>query len=103
MSVSIQRRELQLIRPDSDTAVVRIGDETPNDKNDRGRGFILFRSYTNTHIGVIAIRKAAAWYNSYLKDNLPNQKTLPIVLLLTDDAENRRRAEKEGVPCASGR
>lgn len=30
------------------------------------------------------------------------RKELPSVVLLTDDAENRRRAEQEGVPCFSG-
>ena len=29
-------------------------------------------------------------------------KGFPSVVLLTDDAENRHRAEKEGVPCLSG-
>lgn len=29
-------------------------------------------------------------------------KGFPSVVILTDDAENRRRAEKEGVPCLSG-
>ncbi|KAF8306782.1 RNB-domain-containing protein [Clavulina sp. PMI_390] len=70
----------------SNTAVVREGEESPNDKNDR------------------AIRKAAAWYNSHIKETRGKGKqseSLPIVLLLTDDAENRRRAEKEKIPCVS--
>jgi exosome complex exonuclease DIS3/RRP44 len=51
-----------------------------------------------------AIRKAALWYNAYIKGHMRTQKGkgLPSVVLLTDDAENRRRAEKEGVPYLSG-
>ena len=52
----------------------------------------------------IAIRKAASWYAQHaasmkvgLRGNVP-----PSVVLLTDDVENRKRAEAEGVPTSSG-
>lgn len=53
-----------------------------------------------------AIRKAASWYNAYIKEHVVIPKKgggLPVVVLLTDDAENRRRAQKEKVPCTSGK
>ena len=54
-----------------DTYVQQEAGESPNDRNDR------------------AIRVAAAWYTA----RLPGQK----VILLTDDADNRRKAKEMGV------
>ncbi|KAL5510957.1 hypothetical protein ACEPAG_3676 [Sanghuangporus baumii] len=74
----------------SETAVIREDGELPNDRNDRN------------------IRKGAAWYNRHITqrrtaNRLQKTTSLPVVVLLTDDAENRRRAESEGVRCLSVR
>lgn len=74
----------------SETAVVREEDESPNDRNDRG------------------IRKATSWYNLHISLSRPPirgqaKPTLPDVVLLTDDAANRQKAEKEGIRCMSVR
>lgn len=53
---------------------------------------------------VIAIRKAASWYAQHvasMKVGLRG-KIPPSIVLLTDDVENRKRAEAEGVPTTSG-
>ena len=52
----------------------------------------------------IAIRKAASWYDqraASMKVGLRG-KVPPSVVLLTDDVENRKRAEAEGVPTSPG-
>ncbi|KIJ59605.1 hypothetical protein HYDPIDRAFT_118378 [Hydnomerulius pinastri MD-312] len=72
----------------SETAIVREENETPNDRNDRG------------------IRKGAEWYNAHLTLAHPpirGQKPLPPpqVILLTDDAANRQKAEAENIPTVS--
>ncbi|KAI5120011.1 hypothetical protein M0805_008472 [Coniferiporia weirii] len=74
----------------SETAVVREEGESPNDRNDR------------------SIRKGAAWYNTHISQTRPPTRArrnpaIPVVVLMTDDAENRRRAEAEGVKCVSVR
>ncbi|KAJ2933461.1 hypothetical protein H1R20_g3629, partial [Candolleomyces eurysporus] len=74
----------------SETAVVRDENETPNDRNDRG------------------IRKATAWYKDHLQLNNPPvrgkaQRKLPTFVLLTEDAANRQKAEKEGLVSLSVR
>ncbi|KDN36458.1 hypothetical protein RSAG8_10850, partial [Rhizoctonia solani AG-8 WAC10335] len=65
------------------TAVVRQLEESPNDRNDRG------------------IRLSAAWYAKHYITAWGNRSSAEIVLL-TDDAENRRRAAKEGIKTLSG-
>ena len=85
-----------------DTAVFRIGDESPNDLNDRGK--VEFSIQRVADQPAIAIRKAAAWYAQHIasmKVGLRG-KMPPSVVLLTDDVENRKRAEAEGVPTTSG-
>ncbi|KAI0076851.1 RNB-domain-containing protein [Panus rudis PR-1116 ss-1] len=72
----------------SETAVIREEDESPNDRNDRG------------------IRKAAAWYNTHLSLSRPPVRgkpnaPLPVAVLLTDDVANCQKAEQEGIPCIS--
>ncbi|KAI0287919.1 RNB-domain-containing protein [Russula brevipes] len=74
----------------SETAVVREVGETPNDRNDR------------------AIRVGTAWYNTHISLTRPPirgqpQPALPTVVLLTDDVDNRLKAEKDGIPCSSVR
>ncbi|KAF8637547.1 hypothetical protein AX17_002754 [Amanita inopinata Kibby_2008] len=73
----------------SETAVVREEGETPNDRNDRG------------------IRIATSWYTSHLlsrkRMHPASQIRLPTVVLLTEDAANRRKAEAQGIISASVR
>ncbi|KAI0683293.1 RNB-domain-containing protein [Cytidiella melzeri] len=73
----------------SGTAVVRDEEESPNDRNDR------------------AIRKATSWYNTHISLSRPSvrgqTKPIPTVVLLTDDAANRQKAESEGLQCMSVR
>ncbi|KAF8656486.1 hypothetical protein AX16_002505 [Volvariella volvacea WC 439] len=74
----------------SETAIVREEGETPNDRNDRG------------------IRKATEWYNSHIQVTRPTIRgqpapTLPTVVLMTEDAANRRKAEQSGLSCISVR
>ncbi|KAF8075975.1 hypothetical protein FPV67DRAFT_1469928 [Lyophyllum atratum] len=74
----------------SETAIVREEGETPNDRNDRG------------------IRKATAWYNDHIRVTRPPirgqaPQKLPTVVLLTEDAENRQKAEKAGISSISVR
>ncbi|KAI0262886.1 hypothetical protein BC834DRAFT_889464 [Gloeopeniophorella convolvens] len=74
----------------SETAVVREVGESPNDRNDR------------------AIRVGAAWYNSHISLTRPpvrgqSAPVLPTVVLLTDDAGNRRKALEDRMACISVR
>ncbi|EPQ56056.1 RNB-domain-containing protein [Gloeophyllum trabeum ATCC 11539] len=72
----------------SETAIVREEGETPNDRNDRG------------------IRKATTWYQSHIPlahGRSASSSAMPKVVLLTDDAANRRKAEAEGLAVSSVR
>ena len=55
----------------------------------------------------LGIRKATAWYSSHISAIDPKirgrPKPKPVVLLLTDDVQNRIRGEKEGIECSSGK
>ncbi|KAG7440552.1 RNB-domain-containing protein [Guyanagaster necrorhizus] len=64
-----------------ETAIVRGEGETPNDRNDRG------------------IRKATAWYSTHISST--HRQNRPAVILLTEDAANRRKAEAEGITTIS--
>lgn len=55
----------------------------------------------------IGIRKAAAWYSSHLNLSQPpvrGQKPpkIPTIVLMTEDAANRQKAEKSGITSMSG-
>jgi exosome complex exonuclease DIS3/RRP44 len=63
----------------SDTFIEREANESPNDRNDR------------------AIRVTAKWYQDHLKD-IPSIR----VLLLTNDRDNKRKAELMGVKTMTG-
>ncbi|KAJ7922940.1 hypothetical protein B0H13DRAFT_1980929 [Mycena leptocephala] len=65
----------------SETAIIREDNESPNDRNDRG------------------IRKATEWYNTIL-DSLPKPR-IPAVVLMTEDAANRKKAEESGIAATS--
>jgi hypothetical protein len=80
---------LNLLWEDRETAIVREEGETPNDRNDRG------------------IRVATAWYNTHITLTHPpirgqTQKPLPTVILLTEDAANRQKADQAGITSISG-
>jgi len=65
-----------------------------------GCGSLSSVSLTNLRL---AIRKAASWYSQHvasMKVGLRG-KVPPSIVLLTDDVENRKRAEAEGVPTSS--
>ncbi|XP_045765418.1 exosome complex exonuclease RRP44 isoform X2 [Maniola jurtina] len=65
-----------------DTYVERNPGEKQNDRNDR------------------AIRKAAGWYSSHLSiNNVAGQ--FPQIVLMTDDENNRKIAQEEGIVCCS--
>lgn len=53
------------------------------------------------------IRKATAWYNSHISITHPpvrgqTNQALPTVVLMTEDAVNRQKAEQSGIACISG-
>lgn len=65
-----------------DTYVERNPGEKQNDRNDR------------------AIRKASAWYESHLSINSVEGQ-FPKIVLLTDDGNNRKLAQEDGIVCCS--
>lgn len=67
-----------------DTYIEREPGEKQNDRNDR------------------AIRKAAAWYSSHLSIGSVKGKC-PQIVLLTDDDNNRKLAQEDGISCCSGK
>ena len=72
----------------------------------RGILFVM-RGTDRLNCDAVGIRKATAWYNSHISLARPPVRgqaapVLPDVLLLTDDAANREKAEKEGIKCLSG-
>ncbi|KAG5643684.1 hypothetical protein DXG03_000517 [Asterophora parasitica] len=69
----------------SETAIIREENESPNDRNDRG------------------IRKATAWYQNHISLARPPPPKLPTVLLMTEDAANRQKAQQAGIECISVR
>ncbi|KAJ4483766.1 hypothetical protein J3R30DRAFT_3451305 [Lentinula aciculospora] len=74
----------------SETAIVCEENETPNDRNDRG------------------IRAATAWYNTHISLTRPpirghKQMPHPTIILMTEDAANRQKAEQSGVASISVR
>lgn len=68
-----------------ETHVQREPKETINDRNDR------------------AVRKACAWYGEHLKQAVQARKSArcPAVVMLSDDRENLRKAEQDGIPALS--
>ncbi|KAJ7748468.1 hypothetical protein DFH07DRAFT_829791 [Mycena maculata] len=72
----------------SETAIIREDNESPNDRNDRG------------------IRKATEWYNSHIQFTRPiirgqPKPKIPNVVLMTEDAANRKKAEESGIAATS--
>jgi len=70
-----------------ETHVPRDAGETINDRNDR------------------AVRKAVEWYNHHIIEAVATrskkQKRIPTVIMITDDRDNLRKAEKEKVPAVT--
>lgn len=74
--------------PFRETAIIREDNESPNDRNDRG------------------IRKATEWYNSHIGLTRPvirgqPKPRIPAVVLMTEDAANRKKAEESGIAATS--
>jgi exosome complex exonuclease DIS3/RRP44 len=70
----------------SDTYIERLPKESSNDRNDR------------------AIRKAATWYANHLKKSQKERNSKKVkIVLLTDDADNRKKAGDEGIVAFSVR
>ncbi|KAJ6569587.1 hypothetical protein B0H19DRAFT_1136142 [Mycena capillaripes] len=72
----------------SETAIIREDNESPNDRNDRG------------------IRKATEWYNTHIELTRPvirgqAKPKIPTVVLMTEDAANRKKAEESGITATS--
>lgn len=69
-----------------DTYIERLPKESANDRNDR------------------AIRKAVTWYENHLNKSIKERSGQKVkILLLSDDAENRKKAEAEGIIALSVR
>ncbi len=69
-----------------ETHIVREKGETINDRNDR------------------AIRKAVTWYGNHLQQALKSSKrskTVPIIVMLSDDKENLRKARADSISACS--
>lgn len=101
-----------IVSGNRETAVVRVQDETPNDRNDRGMHGSLIKllpvQALTQDVHTPGIRKAVAWYSSHISLMNPTirgqrPRPKPTVLLLTDDVQNRIKGEKEGIKCASGK
>ncbi|KAJ6573965.1 hypothetical protein DFH09DRAFT_384346 [Mycena vulgaris] len=72
----------------SETAIIREDNESPNDRNDRG------------------IRKATQWYNTHIGLTRPiirgqARPKFPTIVLMTEDAANRKKAEESGITAIS--
>jgi exosome complex exonuclease DIS3/RRP44 len=70
-----------------ETHVARDAGETINDRNDR------------------AVRRAVEWYNRHIAEAVAarskNQKRVPTVIMITDDRDNLRKADAQGIPAVS--
>jgi exosome complex exonuclease DIS3/RRP44 len=69
--------------------------------------FLNFLNVTYFPTTFLGIRKATAWYNSHLKLNrfpVRGQRPpkIPTIVLMTEDAANRQKAEKSGITSTSG-
>ncbi|TFK29229.1 mitotic control protein dis3 [Coprinopsis marcescibilis] len=92
----------------SQTAIVRNEDESPNDRNDRGKSFVALWLCFRFQLFFVGIRKAAAWYQEHIGLNRPPvrgkpQAKIPTVVLLTEDAANRQKSKQEGIVSLSVR
>lgn len=67
-----------------DTYIERSPGEKQNDRNDR------------------SIRKATSWYEYHLSINSLDGK-FPKIILVTDDENNRKLAQEDGIICCSSK
>lgn len=82
----------------SDTFLEKLKDETPNDRNDRGKKRLLDSEASLVLIWLlmIAIRVATQWYTNHLKESGI------LTIMLSDDRANREKAASMGVKSQSG-
>ena len=81
---------------DSETFIQKEKNESPNDRNDRGMLDILsFSLECGPKLHVKAIRTATKWY----ADHAPSSMS---ILLVTDDRDNRQKAQALGLNALSG-
>lgn len=66
-----------------ETYVAREAGETVNDRNDR------------------AVRKAVQWYAKHLGQTASKAKSVPAIVMLSNDRENLRKAKEEGIAASS--
>lgn len=66
-----------------ETYVTREAGETVNDRNDR------------------AVRKAVKWYSEHLSHAAKKAKSVPTVVMLSNDRDNLRKAKEDGIAAAS--
>jgi exosome complex exonuclease DIS3/RRP44 len=95
LSLPLYNRLISLIKSDEkrfylffnefrlETYVRRLNDESINDRNDR------------------AVRTVAHWYGEHLRQSVKKGTSVPAIVVLTDDKENRRRAKEENVVALS--
>ncbi|OKL60116.1 Exosome complex exonuclease dis3 [Talaromyces atroroseus] len=95
LSLPLYNRLISLIKSDEkrfylffnefrlETYVRRQNDESINDRNDR------------------AVRTVAQWYGEHLRQAVKKGKSVPTIVVLTDDKENLRRAKEENVVALS--
>ena len=72
-----------------DTYITKEKNQSPNDRNDKG--LITFARFAHS----LAIRVAVKWYNKHMPRSMS-------AVLVTDDSENRRLAQSDGIPVYSG-
>ncbi|CRG84880.1 exosome complex exonuclease DIS3/RRP44 [Talaromyces islandicus] len=95
LSLPLYNRLLSLIKSDEkrfylffnefrlETHVRRDPNESINDRNDR------------------AVRAVANWYGKHLQKSVKAGKSIPVIVVLTDDKENLRKAKEESVVALS--
>lgn len=69
-----------------ETYITRNEGETINDRNDR------------------AVRRACTWYKAHLESSLEGTKrSVPDIVMVSDDKENLRLAKEEGIQCCNSK
>jgi len=69
--------------------------------------YLTFWAHSRYSKQFIGIRIATAWYNTHISLTRPpirgqTKNALPTVVLMTEDAANRQKAEQAGISCISG-
>jgi len=123
-----QRLLLCSLRFSRDSATIRIDNESPNDRNDRGQSLGVPLLSCSSYLQNVeadqltppsfppslrhsAIRHSLRWYNTHLAESSPSSsskgkgkasKGSPFVVMISDDVDNRKKAELEGLKAYSG-